>query len=200
MTGKLRRLSTRAPEHKAELQKATVLLRFRCTNPTAKSLKYLSYSRIANALDITYNDVQHICRQVLKAPRKLTIDQQARKLAQTHIDFLLHERTLELWSGYTMKERTVLFHRKYPHKKIAVTSLRRLYLKHGVRRKIVRQEKVMSEAARRAFRAKCNDLLANLNLAERQGRSIVYCDETLFSKRALPSREWSAKNTNLAVS
>ena len=99
-----------------------------------------------------------------------------------------------------MKERTVLFHRMYPDKKIAVTSLRRLYLRHGVRRKIVRQEKAMSEAARRAFCAKCNDLLANLNLAKRQRRSIVYCDETLFSKRALPSREWSAKNTNLAVS
>ena len=99
-----------------------------------------------------------------------------------------------------MKERTVLFHRKYPHKRVAVTSLRRLYLRHGVRRKIVRQEKAMSEATRRVFCAKCNDLLANLNLAERQGRSIVYCDETLFSKKALPSREWSAKNTNLAVS
>ena len=62
MTGKLKRFSMQTSERKAELRKATLLLRFRCTNPTAKSLKYLPYGKIAKALDMTYNEVQHICR------------------------------------------------------------------------------------------------------------------------------------------
>ena len=106
---------------------------------------------------------------------------------------------MELWAGHTLKERTTLFHRKFPNKKLAVTSLRRLYLRHGVRRKLIRQEKVMSGETRLAFVEKCRNLLAELDLAVQQSRTIVYCDETLFSKRALLTREWSAKNTNLAV-
>ena len=58
----------------------------------------------------------------------------------------------------------------------------------------------MSAATRLDFCDKCSNLLGNLELAARQGRTIVYCDETLFSKKALPTREWSARNTNLAVS
>ena len=48
-----------------------------------------------------------------------------------------------LWAGKTLKMRTVLFHRQFPDKCIAVTSLRRLYLAHGIRRKKVRQEKYL---------------------------------------------------------
>jgi len=42
-----------------------------------------------------------------------------------------------------MKERVACFKRKFPMKRLAVTSLRRLYLKHGVKMKKVRQEKMM---------------------------------------------------------
>ena len=106
---------------------------------------------------------------------------------------------MELWAGHTLKERTTLFHRKFPNKRLAVTSLRRLYLRHGVRRKLIRQEKVMSGETRLAFVEKCRNLLAELDLAAQQCRTIIYCDETLFSKKALLTREWSARNTNLAV-
>ena len=35
--------------------------------------------------------------------------------------------------------------------------------------------------------------------AEREDRILVFADETLFTKRAIKQREWSAKNTNLAA-
>ena len=70
-----------------------------------------------------------------------------RKLDQEHFDFLLSPRTLELWCGKTMRERVVLFHRQFPNKRIAPTSLRRFYLKNAVRRKKVRQEKSMPLSA-----------------------------------------------------
>ena len=40
-----------------------------------------------------------------------------------------------------MKERSILFHRKFPNKKVSVTGLRRIYLKNRVKRKVVRQHK-----------------------------------------------------------
>ena len=61
-----------------------------------------------------------------------------RKLEQEHVDFLLSEDTLKKWAGFTMKERVILFHRRFMNKKIAITSLRRLYLNNKVKRKKVR--------------------------------------------------------------
>ena len=52
---------------------------------------------------------------------------------------------------------------------------------------------------RRNFAQNCQSLLAEMEQAEREGRILVFADETLFTKRALKQREWSAKNTSLTV-
>jgi len=93
---------------------------------------------------MTYNQVQHICRTALRPTKMLGGDKLVRQLGPEHVQYLTSMHTLEQWSGLTMKQRTVLFHRQFPNKRIAVTSLRRLYLHHGIRRKKVRLEKVMT--------------------------------------------------------
>jgi len=195
----MRRFSKLPKQHQAELREAVLLLRFRCTRPTAKSAKYAAYARIAQALGITYNEVQHICRRALKPSAPVSFDKQVRQLGEEHVAFLLNERVLEQWSGKTMKERTVLFHRRFPDKRIAVTSLRRLYLKHTVRRKRVRHEKVMPPGLRAEYAGKCSELLAELEWAETEGRTVVFLDEINFTKLSLPRREWAARNSNLSV-
>ena len=113
----------------ADLRRAALLIRFRSTHPTTKSIKYATYKTIASILNLTQNEVQHICRKALKPQKTLTSKQIVRKLDQEHIDFLISPITLERWAGLTMMQRTVYFHRKFTNKRIAVTSLRRLYLK-----------------------------------------------------------------------
>ena len=49
----------------------------------------------------------------------------------------------------------MLFHRRFPDKRIAVTTLRRLYLRHGIRRKRVRLEKTMTQRVRKNFVQNC---------------------------------------------
>jgi len=146
-----------------------------------------------------YNQVQHICRAALRPERTLTSTELVRRLDQEHVNFLTDFRTLELWAGLTMKQRTVLFHRQFPDKRIAVTSLRRLYLRHKIRRKKVRLEKTMTQRVRRNFAQNCQRLLAELEQAKCDGRLLVFADEILFTKRAIRLREWSARNSNLAV-
>ena len=130
---------------------AILLLRFRCITPTATVQKYFSYSTISKVLNIAYNSVQHICRHAMKPPNLLKPIKEARKLTQDHIKFLTSYSTLEKWAGQTLEWRTKLFHRKFPDKRIAVTTLRRLYLKHGIKRKKVRQEKYMPLHSRQQF-------------------------------------------------
>ena len=50
-------------------------MRFRALASTHKRCKYMTYASITRVLGITYNDVQHICRQALKQkkPAKLKV-------------------------------------------------------------------------------------------------------------------------------
>ena len=110
-----------------EMTKMALLMRFRTTIPNEKTAKFISYKAIASILNLTINEVQHICRKSLLPKKKITQQKLIRVLEKEHVDFLTNPRQLELWAGLTMKERTVFFHRTFTHKRIAVTSLRRLY-------------------------------------------------------------------------
>ena len=178
-------------ENQSELRKAALLIRFRTSTPSAKSFKYVSYKIIAAMLNLTVNEVQHICRKAILPEKKITADQLVRKLGQVHLDFLLSPVTLEQWAGLTLKQRTVRFHRQFTDKRIAVTSLRRLYLSHGVRRKKVRKEKVMPPRLKERYSEQCCAVLAKINEEKSSGRKIIYCDEIVFSKLALQTKEWS---------
>ena len=98
-----------------------------------------------------------------------------------------------------MKNRCKLFHRKFPNKRIAVTSLRRLYLKNKIRRKKVKQMKYMPEAQMKTFQERCVTVYAQLRQVQYQQRSILYLDEICFTKLSFQGKDWSGKNTNLAV-
>ena len=69
-------------EKKAVLRKAALMIRFRTTQPTTKSRKYATYKTIAATLNLSQNEVQHICRKAFKPQRTLTSKQLSRKLDQ----------------------------------------------------------------------------------------------------------------------
>ena len=142
MADSIRRFAKLSEEQKTMLRQTVLLLRFRDTLPTPTSRKFFSYSTIAKIVSTPYNTVQHLCRHALQPTKKQSLFKRIHELSQEHRDFLLKPLTLKQWAGLTLQERTVLFHRRFPDKRISTTSLRRLYLRNGVRRKKVRQVKV----------------------------------------------------------
>ena len=113
-------------------------MRFRTEFPKPKCPVYATYATISRTLDLEYNTVQHLCRYAFKFFKNRKKIDPSRKLDQVHIDFLTSPETLKIWAGFPLKERSKLFHRKFPNKRIAVTSLRRLYSTHRIKRKVVR--------------------------------------------------------------
>ncbi len=105
---------------------------------------------------------------MLRPGKPLNGDRLVRKISPEHVQFLTSLHTLEQWSGLTMRQRTILFHRWFPDKRIAVTSLRRLYLRHGIRCKKVRLEKTMTQRVRRNFEQNCQNLLAQMRQADHE--------------------------------
>ena len=97
-------------QQQSELKEATLLIRFRRTDPTPTSHKYVSYSRIAKALGISYGSVQHICTEAIKPVVKLTkkdriraAKKKERTLTEEHVNFLTSAKTLEMCAGFTLK-------------------------------------------------------------------------------------------------
>ena len=116
-----------------------------------------------------------------------------------HVDFLTSPETLKLWAGFPLKERSKLFHRKFPNKRIAVTSLRRLYSTHRIKRKIVRQEKVKPSHVMQNFDYKRRELIKLIDQAKREGRKLMFLDEINFTKRSFMSLDYSVKGKNQQV-
>ena len=61
-----------------------------------------------------------------------------------------------------MKERVVLFHRKFANKKIALTTLQKLYAKNKIKFKAVRQRKGMPQSTLNTFEEKRQEILQKL--------------------------------------
>ena len=152
------------PQQREELKEVVLMLRYGKTYDDRKKLPMLRCSAISKALKLPYNQVAHICKYKSVPEPKKKYNPQWRKLEQQHIDFLISPATLRLWAGKVMKERVILFHRQFVNKVISVTSLRRLYLKHRVKRKRVRQEKIKPETVKQLYGEERQRVISELEL------------------------------------
>ena len=86
--------------------------------------------------------------------------------------------------GINTKATNSTFSQTVPNKRIAVTTLRRLYLKNGIKRKKVRQEKYKPEHILRTFNNKRRECIGTLLKAEAENRKLIFLDEICFTKRS----------------
>ena len=123
----------------------------------------------------------------------------ARILKENHVKFLLSKDTLNEWAGLTMKERIEFFSLKYPKKKISVSRLRRLYLRHGVRRKEVKQEKLMSNFAKKNYEKDLKEIMDMMSQAKIENVPLLFLDEVAFTKRTFLTKTWSPRGIHFTV-
>ena len=57
----------------------------------------------------------------------------------------------------------------------------------------------MPRHALEGYREKCVKCLEEVAAAKREGRQFIYLDEINFTKSSVTLREWSARNSNLAI-
>lgn len=121
------------------------------------------------------------------------------KLEKCHLDFLLLESTLKTWSGYSIPERCLLFHRKFPDKRVSTSGLLRLYKKHGITRKKVRMFKTPKNVTLHDYLAdtkRCRDQVKD---ALDKQLPIIYVDETVFTKKTYFGYDYTPKYVSAKV-
>ena len=74
-----------------------------------------------------------------------------------------------------------------------MTTLRKLYLRNGIKRKKVRQEKYKPEHVLTTFNYRRRECITALDRAAAENRKLIFLDEICFTKRSFQSRDWSIK-------
>ena len=119
-------------------------MRFRTATPKPGATRYLRYAAIAKVLRLTVNQVQHLCTYTANATT--AHDQAAaaaEKLTENQVAVITNEDTMIHMAGYSLAERASMIKQRYPGKSITSSQLRRLYLARGIKRKFIKQEKVI---------------------------------------------------------
>lgn len=63
------------------------------------------------------------------------------KFAYEHYAFLAQEATLDAWAEYSLQQRAVLFHRRFPEVRISKSHLHRIYNKLKIKHKVIKLQK-----------------------------------------------------------
>jgi hypothetical protein len=116
-----------------------------------------------------------------------------------HVDWLTQEENLILHAGKTLAERAALFTHRFPDKRIAVTSLRRLYLQHKIKRKAVRLEKLRPPHVNATIAEDINEILEDFRFVREHDIKLIWLDECNFTKKSFQTLEYSGKRTNIQV-
>ena len=83
------------------------------------------------------------------------------------------------------------FHKQFPTKTIPITTLRRLYLQHKIKRKKVRQEKYLPLHIKEKFGLHCQELIEKLDFVNNDNRKLIFLDEINFTKLSFQNKDWS---------
>ena len=73
-------------------------------------------------------------------------------MEQEHIDYLTNIDTLQKLIGYSLEMRAADFMKKFPDKKLAPKKLQIIYRKYKIRKKRIKNTKILNDIQRRKIR------------------------------------------------
>ena len=115
------------------------------------------------------------------------------------LEYLGSKETLTAWQGRTIEERTALFNARYAPVKVSTTTLLNAYRGLGIKKKKVREDKVVPSKKKYLIPRQIRFARDALKKALDEGTPVVYLDETMFTIKTREEHEWSAKLHNFKV-
>ena len=96
----------------------------------------------------------------------------------------------------SLMDRCKHFLKEFPSAHINPTLLRKIYKEHGIKKKNYRWTKqAKGMTAERHFR-ELTTMKQQLTKAKNSGYRFIYIDETMFSRKSMPTSEWSLPKKN----
>ena len=92
-----------------------------------------------------------------------------------------------------------MFHRSFPEIKISASTIRRLYLKHGVRFKFIKRGKKEIDYGDPHYFNWFSEMYHSVRSARLQDKKLVWVDEAVFTFNTMSTRAWSARHSRIEV-
>ena len=123
----------------------------------------------------------------------------ASKLSEHHVAFLTSPNTLREWAHLSLLQRARMFHRTFPEIKVSASTIRRLYLKHGIRLKAIRRGKRDIDYGDPHYFNLFSEMHRAVRSARLQDKKLVWVDEAVFTFNTFSSKAWSARHSSIEV-
>ena len=100
-----------------------------------------------------------------------------------------------------LKERTRHFLKEFPEAKMNYTLLAKVYRQYNITKKRIKWEKVKNDKTKTEAEAikEKSKMIRELTKAKKDGYRIVYIDETMFTRKTIPKKEYSLPSQNMTV-
>jgi hypothetical protein len=121
------------------------------------------------------------------------------KLSQWHLDYLLHPDTLNQWAHLSLKQRTKMFHRRFPELTVSASLLHRTYKKHGVRFKYIQKVKKIIDYSNEHYAEMFRRMQQQLREFKEKHMKLVFLDEAVFTFNTFGTKAWAGKYNSIKV-
>ena len=98
-----------------------------------------------------------------------------------------------------LEDRCTQFLRYFPSAHLKTCTLREVYRRHNIRKKNLRWTKKAKDHDPEADRKWLATVKRKLTRAKNEGRRVIFCDETMISRKTIKPTEWARKNENMTV-
>ena len=99
----------------------------------------------------------------------------------------------------SLKDRVHHFKKQFPGSRMNYTLLSKVYKMHKVKKRRITWKKKANNRTEDEFRREKQKLLRQLEKVKKEGYRIIYIDETMFTKSALPKTEYCLPRQNLNI-
>lgn len=127
----------------SKLASILLLLRFGSTSPSEHATPVLNYASISRLLGVSPAHIRRLLISLTR-PEKLTgpsIRDTREKLKQHHVGFITRDEIMQSWAHLSLEQRCKMFHRAHPELTISPSTLRRLYVSHRIKYKLIKRVK-----------------------------------------------------------
>ena len=116
-----------------------------------------------------------------------------------HLTHITHPNTLRDQAHLSLRERSVLFHRRHPETFASPSTLARVYKSAKIKFKKIKRGKKQINFDGPYFSNMMNRIQSTLDSAFSSGCRVVFMDETLFSFSTYQKKSWSPRGNSLVL-
>ena len=104
---------------------------------------------------------------------------------------MINPETLNSWVSKSLEERVRLFKNRYPESRITAYKLRKLYLKHKIRKKCIKIGKIPKVASLMDIVIQVAELGQDVQDGIDRKYRIIQLDECVITKKTMSTHAWT---------